>query len=264
MKLTHHLLFLPWLLAWPVTAAPPPVPELEQAVADRLAERQVPGEMVWLNAEGRRFLGLYLVAPQVMPQGAVILVHGFGGHPDWPDVIHPLRLALPEKGWATLSIQLPRLSPEVSHALESELPRRSVPRIQAAIAWLAAQGLGPVAVVGHGFGAAVAAKSLAASSKEVAAFVAVSLQAPEHLKQAVGFPGSLEAVKVPVLDVYAAGDVAAVVAEAPERELWGRKNKERVFDRIVMADTAAGFHGREPELARRISEWLVANASPPR
>jgi pimeloyl-ACP methyl ester carboxylesterase len=121
--------------------------------------------------------------------------------------------------------------------------------------------MAPVAVVGHGFGAAVAARTLGISSKGVGAFVAVSLQAPAHLKQAAGFPENLEAVNVPVLDVYAAGDVAAVLAEAPERELWGRKNKERVFDRIVMEDTAAGFHDREADLARRISEWLVANSA---
>lgn len=252
-----------WLFSWPVMAAPP-VPELEQAVADRLAERQVPGAMVWLTAEGKPFLALYLASPQVMPQGAVILVHGFGAHPDWPEVIQPLRHALPERGWATLSIQLPRLSPEVSHAMESELPRRSALRILAASAWLAQRGIAPVAVIGHGFGAAVAARQLGASAQGVAAFVAVSLQTPAHLLKPVGFPGTLEAVQVPMLDIYAAADAPMVLVQAPERELWGRKNKERVFDRIVIGEADAGFHGREEELARRIAEWLVANATPAR
>lgn len=263
MKLMQQLLTS--VLCWaavPAWAAPPVLPELEQAVADRLAERQVPGEFVWLDAAGRPFLGLYLAAADVMPQGAVILVHGFGAHPDWPDVIAPLRRGLPEQGWSTLAIQLPRLSPEVTHAIEAELPRRSGPRIQAAVAWLAARGIAPVVVLGHGFGATVAARQLALSSRGVAAFVAVSMQVPTHLEKPAGFPESLAAVKAPVLDLYAANDDALVLLKAPERELWGRKNKERVFERLIMEDAAAGFHGRDGDLTRRIAAWLVGNASP--
>ncbi len=245
-------------------AIPPQVPEAEHVVAERLVEREVPGDAVWLQAEGRPFLALHLVSPHVMPQGAVILVHGFGAHPDWPDVIAPLRRTLPEQGWSTLSIQLPRLSPEVSHAMEEELPRRSGPRIQTAIAWLTERGLAPVAVIGHGFGAAVAARQLAANPRNVSAFVAVSMQMPAYLEKATGFPESLAAMQVPVLDVYAAADTAPVLMAAPERELWGRKNKNRLFERIVIEDATADFHGREMELARRITAWLVANANPAR
>lgn len=267
MKRALLLLACTWLLAAGARAEPPALPmlpDLERAVADRLVERQVPGEIVLLNAEGRSFLGLYLAAPNVMPQGAVILVHGFGAHPDWPDVIGPLRRQLPERGWSTLSIQLPRLSPEVSHAVESELPRRSGPRIQAAMAWLAARGITPVAVIGHGFGAAVAARTLAIAPRDVSAFVAISMQMPDYLEKPAGFPESLGAVKVPVLDLYAGSDDALVLQSAPARELWGRKNKERVFERMVIEDAAAGFHGREGELATRIAAWLVANAAPAR
>jgi hypothetical protein len=74
------------------------------------------------------------------------------------------------------------------------------------------------------------------------------------------FPESLEAIKAPVLDVYAAEDAATVLQQAPERELWGRKNKERVYDRIVIDGAGADYHGREEELARHIADWLNANA----
>ncbi|OGT84490.1 MAG: hypothetical protein A3H91_12710 [Gammaproteobacteria bacterium RIFCSPLOWO2_02_FULL_61_13] len=261
MKLTHHA-FL-WLLLAPPPAPPAepgPVSEFEQVVADRLAERGVPGEMIWLQAEGRQFLGLYLGPPPGMPKQAVILLHGLGGHPDWPDVIQPLRARLPSLGWGTLSIQLPRLSPQASHADEMELPRRVWPRIHAAIAYLAAQGVEKVVLAGYGFGAALSARYAGVFGKDLAGFVAISLQTPAYLAPRIVFPESLEAIKVPVLDVYAAEDAGTVLQQAPERELWGRKNKERVFDRIVIAGARPDYHGQEAELARQVADWLSANA----
>ncbi len=235
------------------------VSEFEQVVADRLAERAVPGERVWLKSGQRQFLGLYMAPPPDAPQRVVILLHGFGGHPDWPEVIQPLRTRLPTLGWGTLSIQLPRLSLQASQADEAEMPKRVWPRIQSATAWLTARGIKPVALVGYGFGAAVGARHLGLHNKEIGAFVAISLQIPSHLAASVNFPKSLETIKAPVLDIYAAGDGAMVLLQAPDRELWGRKNKARAFDRIVIADASAGFHGREDELAGRIVEWLNVN-----
>jgi len=248
------------LAAAPVPAAAGAVSEFEQVVADRLSERGVPGQMIWLQAEGRQFLGLYLPPPPGAPKQAVILLHGLGGHPDWPDVIQPLRTQLPALGWGTLSIQLPRLSPQASHGDETELPRHVWPRIQVAAAWLVAQGAERVVLAGYGFGAALGARYAGVFGKDLAGFVAISLQTPEYLAERIAFPESLEAVKVPVLDVYAAADAAIVLQQVPERELWGRKNKERAFDHLVIADAGADYHGREAELARKVADWLNANA----
>ncbi|MBI1733089.1 MAG: DUF3530 family protein [Gammaproteobacteria bacterium] len=261
MRFTYHALPLLVMLALPGAAAfAAQVAELEQVIADRLAERHVPGEMIWLETGGSRFLGLFLAPAGHAPRRAVILLHGLGGHPDWPDVVQPLRARLPQLGWATLSIQLPRLSPQASHGDEAELPNRALPRIAAASAYLSGRGLETIAVVGYGFGAALGARHLDNPGKGIAAFVAVSLQIPGHLVQAVNYPESLEAVTVPVLDVYASGDSATVLQQAPERELWGRKNKKRIFDRAIIPESDAGYHGRDDDLARAIAAWLDANA----
>ncbi len=41
-----------------------------------------------------------------------LLAHGIGIHPNWEQVIQPLRVALSEQGWNTLSIQMPVLANE--------------------------------------------------------------------------------------------------------------------------------------------------------
>jgi triacylglycerol esterase/lipase EstA (alpha/beta hydrolase family) len=243
-------------------AAAQQVPEREQAIADRLAERRVPGEMIWLEAGASRFLGLFLAAPGADARRVALLLHGFGAHPDWPEVVQPLRTRLPELGWSTFAIQLPRLSPEASHADENQLPRGALLRMQVANRYLVDRGVEQMAVVGYGFGAAVGAQYAGNAASGLVAFAAVSLRVPAHLTPAVSYPESLETVRVPVLDVHAARDDATVLQQAPERELWGRKNKTRSFDRIVIPDAGAGYVGREDELARAIAGWLDAVAAP--
>ena len=39
-----------------------------------------------------------------------MVVHGLGIHPNWAQVIQPLRVALSEKSWHTLSMQMPVLA----------------------------------------------------------------------------------------------------------------------------------------------------------
>jgi triacylglycerol esterase/lipase EstA (alpha/beta hydrolase family) len=261
MRIARHALMLLAALALPGTdATAQPVAELEQAIAERLVERQAPGELVWLDAGGNRFLGLFLGAPGAAAKRVVLLLHGLGAHPDWPEVIQPLRTRLPELGWSTFAIQLPRLSSEASHADELELPRRALLRIQAASRFLTERGIEQMAVIGYGFGAAVGAQYAGNAVMEIVAFAAVSLRVPAHLTPVVHYPESLEAVRVPVLDVQAAQDDATVLQQAPERELWGRKNKTRRFDRIIIPDARAGYYGREDGLARAIAGWLDANA----
>ena len=91
----------------------------EQRWAEQLRDNIVIGEPTDLPLTGVKsdgsagksaentFFSIYTPHTTSSPKGAVILMHGSGAHPDWGDIIHPLRSELPDKGWATLSIQLP-------------------------------------------------------------------------------------------------------------------------------------------------------------
>ena len=82
----------------------------EKQIAKKLAVTADADEIISLKAPGGRFIGLYKRAKvsEISEtktgkiNGVVILVHGMGAHPDWPDVISPLRTRLTEIGWSTL------------------------------------------------------------------------------------------------------------------------------------------------------------------
>ena len=84
----------------------------EQRWADQIVDSLMDGDELWLNdGSGHEFLGLMTEAEEESTN-AIVLLHGIGVHPNWPEVIYPLRVGLPESNWATLSIQMPILKNE--------------------------------------------------------------------------------------------------------------------------------------------------------
>ncbi len=100
------------------------LPEVIEQAA--LADESIKKQIVWLDTpEGKersniKFLGLEMLEQTSEPQGAVIFLHGVDQHPDWPQVIKPLRSILPESGWYTFSILLPYESYKKPPARELE------------------------------------------------------------------------------------------------------------------------------------------------
>lgn len=86
--------------------------QLQQlAIAEEVKEHEV----VWLDVtypeDDQEYKILALEqrprAPKAQAQGAVILLHDKEQHADWPYLIRPLRLDLPDSGWYTLAVNLP-------------------------------------------------------------------------------------------------------------------------------------------------------------
>ncbi|MCB5161022.1 DUF3530 family protein [Marinomonas algarum] len=77
------------------------------ALKKSLANRQIDHQIQNLNAGDDRFLTLYQPPYTATNQGCVVILHADNQHPDWPDVIAPLRNALPNYSWCTLSVEIP-------------------------------------------------------------------------------------------------------------------------------------------------------------
>ena len=93
-----------------------------------------------LVVEGRKIFAIYMETEDGSDKG-MIVVHGTGIHPNWQQVVQPIRGEMAAHGWNTLSIQMPILHNEAQYeeyvALYPEVP----PRLSAAEAFLKDRGI---------------------------------------------------------------------------------------------------------------------------
>lgn len=226
----------------------------EANLAEKLSARVSEEEVVWLTASGRRFLVLY--KEDTSSSAAVILVHGMGGHPDWPEVVAPLRNGLFEMGFSTLSIQMPVLEPERQPADYGKTVKSGKLRLAAAVQFLG-QKHEAVVIIGYGFGAGVAADYLAGeNSKLIKAFAGISMQTQQFLNPRLNLLPRLEKLEIPVLDIYGSRDFVEVIKQVDDRRLAGRKNGSRGYQQMEIDGADHYFTGLEDIMIKRIGAWI--------
>jgi pimeloyl-ACP methyl ester carboxylesterase len=232
----------------------------ERSVADKLSRDLEPGQIVWLAvADDREFPAIFTRAvPEVDGSTAIILVHGMGGHPDWPEVISPLRVLLAGKGWTTLSLQMPVLPPEAPLADYGKTLDENHLRISAAVQHLKNYGYEKVVLAGYGFGAASAAHYLAAGNHhEIHAFAGISMLARKYLDPALDLHASLGKLDLPVLDIYGSEDLKTIINTADERRVAARKNGgSPQYEQVIVWNADHYFTGHDQELVNHIDRWL--------
>lgn len=219
--------------------------EREKKWADEVLPGVVVGDPVWLEAGGRRFLGLHTAAAG-KPRGAVILVHGIGVHPDW-GLIGVLRTRLADAGYTTLSIQMPVLAADARAEAYAPTFPEAAARIAAAVRHLGSQA--PPAVVAHSLGARMANEYFVRHPGTAVAYVAVGLSGP--------WPEALPTT-LPVLDLYGSGDLPQVLEGARQR-----KSAAAVRPGLRQSEIAGADHffaGMEAQLAEAIDRFLQSTA----
>lgn len=227
----------------------------EQRWAEQTVDAILVGEPVWLEAGDHRFLTLWTEA-EGERHGALILLHGIGVHPDWPDVINPLREQLPEQGWATLSLQMPVLEAgaELSdyYQVFDEVP----PRIAAGVRFLQKQGVDHIVILGHSLGSQMAAFWVAqANVPQLQGMIAVGLSGA-HRNGPGDTLGYLEKIQLPVLDLYGEHDLPGIVESADARAAAARKGGNRHYRQVVVPGAGHMFQGANEALVREVTAWL--------
>ena len=185
------------------------------AVADtarenRWAEQVVPqlvvGDAVWLATKRHPRVLAIFTESSATTRNAVIIVHGLGVNPDW-NLIGVLRTALADRGFATLSVQMPVLAADAPRDDYASLFPDAGERLSAAAAWLRDRGYLRLAVVSHSLGAAMVNAWLAdPAQKSIAAWIPVGMFVP-----------FAAAPRQPVLDVVAERDFPEAIAESKMR-----------------------------------------------
>ena len=239
------------LFAVPVQATNSDVGK-ERRWAEQVLDGLLDGDETWLSDPGgHEFLGV-LTEGDTASGRAVLLLHGIGVHPNWPDVIYPLRSGLLEAGVTTLSIQMPVLPNQAEPSEYLPLFIEVPGRLDAAIDSLEAAGYTDIAVVAHSLGAAMAVYSLAeASSDRVTSLVIVGMS-PGGADQAN--IRRLQKIRLPVFDLYGGNDLEAVLATAQQRAAAGAASSRFWQRRVDGANHF--FQGFETELVRQVLDWL--------
>lgn len=229
----------------------------EEAIAMQLAEGKAEDEVVWLQANGREFISLYTNYTTEQPKGAIILLHGMGGHADWPEVINPLRDSFAELGWATLSLQLAVFSPEKAISDYGGTLSNTKRRIEAGLAHLQEWRFTNIVVVGYSFGAASAVQALSTDDiKNVNALVGISMQAHAFLSPKLKLLKKLESIHIPVLDIYGSRDTPEVRDGVDDRRLAARKSGNKGYRQMQIEGADHYFTGLTEVLVKRSQGWL--------
>lgn len=220
------------------------------------------GEAITLQAGTTDFLALYAESTTPKTRGGIILLHGIGVHPAWPDVIEPLRTELPDHGWATLSLQMPILPNEATVKDYVPLLDEAPARIQAGIAFLRSKKIKNIAIVAHSLGAAMASAFLADNPNSgVRAFVGIGMgysDADLRLDNSV----AIARLKLPVLDIYGSRDLESVRRHAAKRLTAANKSSNKRYTQIKVDGADHFFNGMDNLLVKRVHGWLTANSKP--
>jgi pimeloyl-ACP methyl ester carboxylesterase len=232
----------------------------EQRWADQITDQLVVGEPLYLEADARRFLAIYTPAESGPARGTVLLVHGIGAHPDWPQVIQPLRSRLSEQGWQSLSIQMPLPPQGIDAAGWTALLREGGDRLQSAFGWLKGKGMTPVTLIAHSHGGVdVLHYAAMRADAPIASLVVIGTSGIyEDVPANVGPLESLRQISRPVLDLYGENDHENVINTAPARRKAAAGNSAYRQVRVPGADHF--FDGHEAQLLAEVTHWLETHS----
>lgn len=226
----------------------------EQRWAEQVVDGLLDGDAIWLDdGDGHEFLGI-LTEGDGGGERAVILLHGIGVHPNWPDVIYPLREGLLERGITSLSIQLPILANEADPADYAPLFAEVPARINAAIEYLVDAGYRSVIIVAHSMGASMASHYLARGAHD-------AIDSAVLIGMGPGLDGSanidaLTRISVPLLDLYGSNDLPAVLESADRRAAAGLAGAGEGYRQVGVKGANHFFQGHEQALRQQVVGWL--------
>jgi pimeloyl-ACP methyl ester carboxylesterase len=226
----------------------------EKRWADQVVDAILDGEAVWLNDGSSEFLGIYTEADEDKGR-AVIVMHGTGIHPDWQQVVQPLRVGLIEHNWNTLSIQMPILPNEAEYHEYAPLYDEVAPRINAAIEYLKKNGSKQIVLIGHSQGASMTAYYLSTSKQDVNGFVAIGMGAFADDPRMDSIK-ALEKINIAVLDLYGDDDLEDIMKSVDTRAAAAKKAGNDSYAQVELAGSNHFFDGKEDELVEAVAVWL--------
>ena len=225
----------------------------EKRWADQVVDAIIDGDAAWINDGRNDFLGIFTEAEDNKNR-AVIIMHGTGVHPDWQQVIQPLRVALTEHNWNTLSIQMPVLANDAEYVAYAPLYDEVAPRIDAAIKYLKGLGQKTIVLIGHSQGSAMGAYYLANTKQRLDGFVAIGMAALADDPRMNSIK-LLENIHIPVLDLYGTDDLEGIMRSASLRVNAAKKAANKNYTQLQITGNHF-FDDQDEALVTAVANWL--------
>jgi hypothetical protein len=227
----------------------------ETRLAEQVVDDIFDGEPVWLEANDHPFLGIHTLNEE-QNKGTVIILHGRGYHPDWPEVAGPLRIGLVDAGWSTLSVQMPVLAKGRLYYDNLPLLKFARGRIESAIAYVAESSDQPIILAAHSCGAHMANDWLNNSGdSKIDGYIIMGAGATDY-RQELQTPFPFANMRVPVLDLYGEFEFPRPLAMLPERQELLEAGDHPGSRLIMLPQADHYFHGAGDPLTEIVAEWL--------
>lgn len=253
------LAFLPLAGVFAYQYQEPTVPDqaFEQRWNDQIADGIVVGKLIRLNTRKREFFAIHSPAETNPQRRAVLMLHGMRGHPNWQSVIGPLRRALPERGWSTLSLQMPVLGIDTGMRDHSMLLNFSPARINAGIAYLQQQGYEHIVIAGWGLGAAMAISYLVENPQApIEGLVGIAMYQLNYTDPRMWIVDTLRHLRLPIYDIYGSKDRYGSHRSAKGRRKAGELAANAQYRQMKIDDADHDFNGKESLLIDNVANWL--------
>jgi len=228
----------------------------EKRMREQVEDYVMVGNVHILKTASHDFLSIYKRANMKPAKGTIIILHGRGYHPNWPELVYPLRTGLPQHGWNTLSIQMPVLSNDSTYYDYLEILPQSLPRIDAAVEFLEQRKAKNIILLAHSCGVYMGFDWLHKNpDAEISAFIGVGMGSTD-IGQPMLKPFALEDIKVPVLDIHGEKDYPSVQKNAPRRLHRIKQAGNPTSQQRVVENADHYFTDRSDALLEEVADWL--------
>jgi len=226
----------------------------EKRWKEQLTDGLLDGEVITLNDGRNDFIAIDTRAEEANDVGIIIL-HGIGVHPDWANVIRPLRLQLAAEGWNTLSLQMPVLANDAKVRDYEPLMKEVPARIDAGIRYMSKNDAKKVIIVAHSMGAQMANYYLAHKKSYREAQTETPIIAYIGIGMNAGNTKYLKKIKLPILDLYGENDLPGVLQSKDQRAFSARSNKKYKQQKVAGADHF--FENQDEDLVKAVKDELL-------
>ncbi|MEO9273675.1 DUF3530 family protein [Marinomonas sp. 5E14-1] len=253
-----------------------PTPQASRisALETSLRIRHLSHQIDTLKANEEPFLTLYQPSLTSSTQGCVIILHSDNEHPDWPDAVAPLRNALPEHSWCTISIEVPdiikraeaistQIIVQEDNAQAVELPNQDVvfARILATITKAQSNEIEEFTLLGYKTGAAYALNFLANNPDTASALMLIDIETPATTSH-YNLAQQVRGIPQPILDYYV-NNHAGSNQFAIWRKQSANQREEAVGDFIQLDAVPDRVTGKKSKqlLVQRVRGFLKQNTN---